>query len=282
VASLQYYPDLVTLDYMRRQREFPSTETSDDAVLTDIIHGVSSDIIRLIERIPMPYVATKTFDYCEESIWNARTLYVDDDLLAVTTLTNAGSAISSSSYVLRPANQLPAYQVRLKQSATVWTYSSDVVDAVSIAGTWGYVPHYGREWLDSGIDVPAGGITSNATTVTVSDSSGFDTLGYIRINSEIMQITANDTDTNELTITRGELGTTAAGHSEGDAIETYVQLPDLVHDVSKIVGYLYKTLHDIGGQVQVFAGDTVAVERLDPSIVRHLKDKYRRNRPFIV
>lgn len=279
MSTIKYTPDLVTLNYVRTQRELAS-ETSDDLILTEMIHAVSADMIRYINRVPMPYTDTKTYDYTRDYVWDGRTLYLDDDLLSVSSIVNDGATIAPTSYVLRPANQLPYDYVRLK-SAEFWTYTDDIEDAITVSGTWGYVPHFATAWRDSGIDIPVGGLSSSATSIVASSSASFEVLQYIRVNDETMQITATNTNTNTLTVTRGELGTTAAAHDAGDAIEQFQQLADIKHDVNRIVSYLYKTLHNVGGELQVFAGVSVAVERLDPSIMRGIRNKYRRTRPYI-
>jgi len=64
-------------------------------------------------------------------------LYLDDDLLSVTTLTNGdGTTIPSSGYWLEPRNDGPPYwYIRLK-SAYSWEFDTD--GEISVAGTWGY------------------------------------------------------------------------------------------------------------------------------------------------
>ena len=54
-------------------------------------------------------------------------------------------------------------------------------------------------------------INSSDTTVTVDDATGIQVGAYIRLESEIMKVTA--VSTNDLTVTRGVLGTTAASHA---------------------------------------------------------------------
>lgn len=74
----------------------------------------------------------------------ARTLYLDDDLLTISTsgLTNGdGTVISSTYYDLLPINRTPKYAIRLKQSSPYsWCGSSAGVteNIISVKGTWGF------------------------------------------------------------------------------------------------------------------------------------------------
>jgi hypothetical protein len=62
----------------------------------------------------------------------------------------------------------------------------------------------------------AGGINSSATSVTIASAAGFNNNQYIEIDSEKMLVTSISSNT--LTITRGQLGTTAAPHANGAAV----------------------------------------------------------------
>lgn len=65
-----------------------------------------------------------------------------------------------------------------------------------------------------------GTITSTATTIVVSSTSGLTTTGFIKIDSETIGYTNVDGN-NLINCTRGQNGTTAAAHTTGAAI--YVQ-----------------------------------------------------------
>jgi len=71
---------------------------------------------------------------------NGRTLFLDDDLLSVTTLTNGdGSVISSSDFTLLPVNRTPKRKIHLKlNSSKYWTWIDDPVAAISVEGSWGF------------------------------------------------------------------------------------------------------------------------------------------------
>jgi hypothetical protein len=68
-----------------------------------------------------------------------------------------------------------------------------------------------------------GAITSSATSITLDDTTHFDSAGTILIGSEIITYTAKDVnDTNILTgCTRGTNSTTAASHIDGAVVTNY-------------------------------------------------------------
>jgi len=71
------------------------------------------------------------------SYQDPQVLILDDDLLTITTLTNAnGDVVNSSQYWLLPDNWFPKYAIQLKFSS-VWQFPID--GRVSVAGTWGYM-----------------------------------------------------------------------------------------------------------------------------------------------
>jgi hypothetical protein len=63
----------------------------------------------------------------------------------------------------------------------------------------------------------AGGINSSATSVTITSAAGFNNNQYIQIDSEKMLVTAISSNT--LTMTRAQLGTTAASHANGATVK---------------------------------------------------------------
>lgn len=273
---------LTTLEHVKQHRVLTSSQTTDDAFLKTLIAEASSDFVQALGRLPFPYTATLLFDALGPDV-DLFTLKVPD-LLAVTTLTNGdGTVITSGQYVLESANDYPKWRVKLRASAgLVWAFDDDPEQAISIAGAWGYVPHYAyNAFTDSGVD----GTLAAPTTTTMNigqNAALFETGQYVRIGSELLQITAitdNTTPTEDvLTMTRAEWGTTAAVHTGAD-IETYQPLKDIRGAVRELVVYRYKKRNEIGSRVSVFQGGTVVVEDLDPSVQkcldRHRKDRFR-------
>jgi len=114
------------------------TGTADDALGGDLVNRVTDAIDRYCRRRFVATTATRTFDVPEGD-----TLFLDDDLLSVTTLTHGDSkTISAADYILLPGNSTPKSMIRLRKTGTVsvWEGHSTTGDeqAVSVAGTWGY------------------------------------------------------------------------------------------------------------------------------------------------
>lgn len=81
---------------------------------------------------------TRYFTYGRDT--DGRTLYLDEDLCSITTVTNGdGLVITAGSYVVIPRNRPPWHEIKLKNSANLfWTYEDDYEDAIAITGKWGW------------------------------------------------------------------------------------------------------------------------------------------------
>jgi len=69
-----------------------------------------------------------------------RTLYLDEDLCQITQVVNGdGTVVPPSAYVTEPRNAKPWYALTLKESSgLVWTYQTDVENAIQVTGRWAY------------------------------------------------------------------------------------------------------------------------------------------------
>lgn len=114
------------------------TVTTDDALMQSLLdratHAVKTYTGREFEAV----VKTR---YFEDNAVADDTLWVDDDLYSVTTLTNGDSsstAIPSTEYWLIPRNDGPPYQgIRLKATST-YTWECDTDYFIIVAGKWGW------------------------------------------------------------------------------------------------------------------------------------------------
>lgn len=114
-------------------------KSTDDTLIATLIPRASKRIDTYTRRTFIKRTAeTRKFDAVQDV--DGRTLYVDDDLLSVSSITNGdGDSISASDYVLLPTNTNPKYAIRLKASSSEsWTYSTDPEEAITVVGTWGY------------------------------------------------------------------------------------------------------------------------------------------------
>lgn len=268
-----YQPLLCTVNYLRQHRNLTAAETSDDALLLSFIQEASIEICEAIKRIPHPFVQTRAYDYGGSFMPNVRTLNFDEDLLALTTLNNGGGAtISASDYTLVSANSYPKWRVVLNLISTnSFTYTSTPESAVSVAGIWGYVPHYPSAWKV--LTTTAEVLDDSETGVDLTAGTLIEVGHYLLIDSEQMLVTALSTNT--ATVERGVNGTTAANHLTGVNVAAFQQANDIKGATRSIAAYYYMTKNQIGARVSVFDGGTVQVQELDPRIQKTV-DRHKR------
>src|SRR3990167_11453039 len=91
------------------------TTTGDDTLLQDLLDDAQDILERAYQRLfEASADSTHYFDPTRDV--RGRTLYFDDDLAAVTSITNGdGTVVTSSQYVLEPRNGTP------KRGATIRT-----------------------------------------------------------------------------------------------------------------------------------------------------------------
>jgi hypothetical protein len=264
----------VTLYQVRQYLKLAATETADDVLLARLIREVRQNIDTWCNRRFDVRQEARAFDYpikplsgfgvhsAEYFVYQMNAvahlssgrLFVDDDLLQVTTLTNGnGTVIAADKYVLEPANIYPKHAVILKRGGGVsWLPASDGTreQVISVAGLWGYHTRYGDQaWLSSLDTVQDNPLSAAATTLNVQDADGLDAGGesqrfqagqMLRIDSEFIDVLAVDNTTNQLTIARGVNGTTAAQHTQGTAIYVYKPMENIVRAARRWVKYVYR------------------------------------------
>ena len=124
----------------------------------------------------------------------------------------------------------------------------------------------GTDWQDTGSTLLNGSLSNIATTITVDSTTGFKTSGEIKIGTEIISYTGV-TGTTFTGCTRGAFSTTAATHSDNDAVDEkeIIQSDDLnntfdamVDEVQGLAGfYLTSTLYDVYDNFDSYAdGDS--------------------------
>lgn len=113
-------------------------QSDDDVLLAALITRASARIDRFCARTFTARAETRYFDALRDV--DRQKLYLDDDLISVTSITNGdGTTVTSGQYVLEPVNHTPKYQIRLKASSGIsWTYQTDPESAITVSGLWGY------------------------------------------------------------------------------------------------------------------------------------------------
>lgn len=127
----------ITLSQFRTYRGFGATETGDDTLInTYLIPSAQAAIEQFCHRKFEAATQTRYYDAMSAQI-AGQWLYLDQDLLSVTTLTNGeGSVIPSTGYRLYPRNEGPPYSQILLLNSYIWNFTTD--GEIAIAGSWGY------------------------------------------------------------------------------------------------------------------------------------------------
>lgn len=204
------YADYTTLTDVRATY-INSTATGRDTLFSSLIRSTSREIEQASNRKFYPRVETRYFDTPDAGLGS---LLFDDDLLALTTLTNGdGTAFTASDYKLYPLNATPKQFVKVLASSSLrWqTASGDPEGAISVAGVWGFHDDYGSAWLDIA-GVLAAALNSSATSFTCT--TGTVRVGdLLKIDSEYLYASAVSTSsTDTVTCVRGVNGSTATSH----------------------------------------------------------------------
>lgn len=114
-------------------------ETTDDVLLDALLKRATKAIETYCGR---KFEATTATRYYEMDAVEGTYLYLDDDLISVTTLTNGDSdstAITSTYYWLWPRSDGPPYHaIRLLDSQTTHSWECDSGYMISVLGSWGW------------------------------------------------------------------------------------------------------------------------------------------------
>lgn len=282
---MSIYPaDLITLERVREEKNIQ--EDADNRLLRRYIK-IASEIWSLwTDRRFVPYVDTKKFGL---SHVYGLCLDMGDDLLSVTTITNAnGAVIDLSLYDLRPDNKDPKTKIELKSSAGAYWDFTYVENRIEVSGIWGYHYNYAVAWGDSLDTVKDATLNATTTTLTVDDTDAdndegetrFGKLDYLLVGTEQMQVLDINVTDKTLTVKRGVNGTTAANHTQNDKIYTYRQTPQVQFAASEIVKWMYEHRDKVDGAVQLAENLGLVIARELPEI-KEMAELYRRNRTRI-
>lgn len=193
-----------------------------------------------------PHVATRTLRVSgyEVNTYDG-TLRLNEPLLALDGVTLGGSALTDVE--AWPSGVTPVEYLRLTGCCDSW-YSAPGSSGpltVTVSGTWGLHRDYANAW--QAVDTLASNISAAVTAFTVADADGADTFGLIprfspgnlvRIDDELMEVTDVNTSTNVVTVRRGVNGTTAAAHSSGATVETFVVEEPVRYAVARQAGLM--------------------------------------------
>lgn len=112
--------------------------TTDDMLLSNLIRRASAAIDTYCGR---KFEATTATRHYEADAVDGCYLYLDDDLLSVTTLTNGDSdatTIASTEYWLWPRNDGPPYNAIRLEANSDYSWEVDTDYMISVEGEWGW------------------------------------------------------------------------------------------------------------------------------------------------
>jgi hypothetical protein len=253
--------------------------TADDTFLDSLIVEASGWFTRRCRnRSFVPYYDTRSFRYgCTTlSTYGLPALEVDEDLLSVTTFTNADAddtAITAASYTLLPLNGWPKAQIELNADSGVSFEFENGSSALTVAGLWGYHDDYTHAWATA--STLAASETDSSTDWAVQTGQGalYSVGSYLLCESEIVRVTAISTDA--LTVVRAQNGTTAAAHNSATAVKAYQHVRDVQSAVTQLVVFYYQNRDSVESSIQV-VDLAIKLESKIPSTVWDTVDAYRK------
>ena len=184
-----------------------------------LLEAASRSIDKLCNRFFYVDSTTRTFDGSNSP------LFLQNDLLAVTTLKLDEDAdgtfeetLASTDYILYPLNEYPKTYIKISPNSDYGGFGGSVLEAVEIAGNFGFGDGERASPLDSlSVTVTVG--TTTGTTITVSADDVIKPGQTILAGTE--QIFCSAVTTGTFTGERGMNGTTAATHT-GASTSVYV------------------------------------------------------------
>jgi len=242
--------EYVTFEALKKYTGIEDGNVEDDDLLMELCEDASRAFDTATCRRFYPRIETRYYDDPADS----RLLKLDDDLLALTSLTTANGTdtISTSNcYLMKGTdyNATPYDRIALKQSeGDLFYYSNTPQKATTVVGTWGYHDDWSNAWLDSNDTVQDDPLTTDSATLTVGDVDGGNLYGVtprfqvgqtLKIDSEWMYVTDKPSGTT-LTVRRGINGSTAAQHDNASTVYVYQPPRKVVSATRRLATFLYR------------------------------------------
>lgn len=189
-----------------------------DPIIDRLIESVSRSIESCTKRFFIPETQTRTYRWPNLIYGHILTLWLDGDLISVTTLQiraqdSSPTTIPASDFYLEPANHAPPFdRIEIDLSSGSAFESGDTPQrSVSVEGEWGYSDNTAPAGtVSSGLDSDSGATTmvcSNAALIGVGDTlliesermfvsdRAFANLASILLNGALTADQTNDTVT---------------------------------------------------------------------------------------
>lgn len=113
----------------------------DDALLTTLIARAQALIDEFTRRtFEASADSTRYFDAEADVSEDSRTLYLDEDLCTLTSVTNGdATSVTLSNLVKEPRNRTPWFALTFKQNSDeVWTWNTTPENSIAVVGKWAY------------------------------------------------------------------------------------------------------------------------------------------------
>jgi len=243
--------------------------TSDDALLLRLCERVSRIVDQIADTFFYESVETRYYDWD-----NYYDIELDAPLLSATTVTNDGTAVSSSDYRLLPRNAYPKIKLEImRDSGTLLTFSVTRQDASNIAGLWGWHDDYTHAWA-SDTTLAAAISSTTATTCTVTAATNLQAGQTWKIDSEQVYCSALTSTT--ATIERGVNGTTAATHLISAAISIWRPALNIREAAELLICQIYKMKDSMPwGRIEYVDVGTIQMVAGVPELVNRIATYYR-------
>lgn len=172
----------------------------------------------------------------------------------------------NNDFFLTPYNSTPKIELKMNEDTAKALNAGQ--QTLSIAGTWGYSN-------DTTGELTTTGAITSTTVVSwgVNDASDLEVATTILVDSEQMYITGISSNT--LTVERGVNGTTAATHTSGASVYTYIYPSDVVQACLDL-GRIFFRDRDAGSTPTLGTGEQeVTKSNVDAKSVLKTLDGYR-------
>jgi len=205
-------------------------------------------------------------------------LWLPDDILSVSSLKlddgggTYATTLATTDYVLYPSNTFPKIRLEISKYGDYSSFALGIQRGIEITGVFGYAdsatPYESRTTLN-------GDILAGATSIIVADGQLVKTGETLRIGSE--QMLVQEIVTNTVIVDRGVNGTTAAAHTSGAVVSSYIYPEDIVQATLIIAMRAYKrkdsAYQDVIGAPET--GQIITSKGIDPD-VKELLSPYRK------
>jgi hypothetical protein len=250
--------------------------TTDDSLLLALIGQASARVDQMMAADTpffQPWLEAREFEVRYDNVDSGRNAFIlppGQSLLSIDTISLGTATLSAVEAY--PALRVPIKMIRRTDRVSWYANASGDPLTVIIYGVWGYHRAYARAWQS--VDALAAAIvTTTAATLTVADVDGVDEYGFaprlsagnlIRVDDEVMEVTATNVTTNTVTVRRGANGTTAATHLIAAPVQVWRTDDNIRRAVARQAGMLYarrgayeqQTITDVG--VVTYPADLVA------------------------